>query len=481
MATISSTGIGSGLDVSTIVTQLMALERRPLNLLQQSASTLNTKLSAIGKLQSLTSAVRDASSKLSSLTLWGQTVATSANPSAVTVSTTAGAVAGAYAVRVGSLAAGQTVSSRAFTDSASTLNEGTLTIELGAWSGEPTPTGFTPKAGATAIAIPIGPGETSLEAIRDKINAAGAGVSASLINDATGTRLALRSTETGAQNAFRISAVESSDDGDPATGLSALNFDATNPASTLVRNQSAANATATINGIDIDSASNTLADVSDGMTVQLLQATTADVAVSVTPDTEAVKAAINTFVSAFNGLASYIREQTKYNPDSKSGGTLQGDRLATGLQSQMRALLNQDSTASATFERMSDIGISFAADGTLTTSATKLDNALKNLPELRKVLVADGADATSSGFVDRFKDFTDLVLGSEGSFESRNKSIQTMLAQNSKRQDSMAQRLTLVEARLYKQYQTLDTNLAQMNTVSTYLTQQLALMNNARK
>ena len=123
----------------------------------------------------------------------------------------------------------------------------------------------------------------------------------------------------------------------------------------------------------------------------------------------------------------------------------------------------------------------FAADGTLTTSATKLDNALKNLPELRKVLVADGADSASSGFVDRFKDFTDLVLGSDGSFESRNKSIQTMLADNSKRQDSMSQRLSLVEARLYKQYQTLDTNLAQMNTVSTYLTQQLALMNKSSK
>ena len=291
----------------------------------------------------------------------------------------------------------------------------------------------------------------------------------------------MRSAETGAQNAFRIAAAEASDDGDPATGLSALNFDATNPASTLARNQSAANASATINGIQIDSASNTLADVSDGMTVQLLQATTTDVAVSVTPDTEAVKTAITAFVTAFNGLASYIREQTKYNPDSKTGGTLQGDRLATGLQSQMRALLNQDSTASATFERLSDIGISFAADGTLTTSATKLDNALKNLPELRKVLVADGADSASSGFVDRFKDFTDLVLGSDGSFESRNKSIQTMLADNSKRQDSMSQRLSLVEARLYKQYQTLDTNLAQMNTVSTYLTQQLALMNKSSK
>ena len=247
----------------------------------------------------------------------------------------------------------------------------------------------------------------------------------------------------------------------------------------LTRNQSAANATATINGIDVTSASNTLADVSDGMTVQLLQTTTEDVAVSVEPDKAAVGAAIKGFVTAFNAMAGYIRDQTKYNPDSKVAGTLQGDRLVTGLQSQMRALLNEGSTASTAFERMSDIGISFGSDGTLTMSDTKLDNALKNLPELRKLLVTDGADSASSGFIDRFKDFTALVLGTDGSFESRNKSIQSMLTQNSKRQDSMSQRLTLVEARLYKQYQVLDTNLAQMNSVSSYLTQQLAMLNNS--
>lgn len=481
MATISSTGIGSGLDVATIVNQLMALERRPLGLLQQSASELNTQVSAIGKLRSLTSALRDASNSLSSLTLWGQTKATSSNSAAVTVSTAAGAVAGNYAIHVGNLAASQTVYSGSFANAQSTLNEGSLTIELGSWTGEPSPTGFTAKAGTSPLAITIGPEDTSLEAIRDKINAAGAGVTASLINDAGGTRLSLRSTTTGAENGFRVTASETVDDGNPATGLSALAYDATNPSSTLTRSETAVNANATINGIAVSSATNTLAGVSDGLTIQLLQKTTTAVDVSVASDTEAVRGAITSFVSAFNAVASYLRDQTKYDAASKTGGTLQGDRLATGLQSQLRGLINQGSTASATFERLSDIGISFSTDGTLVTSSSKLDNALKNLPELKKVLSTDGVDAASSGFIDRFKDFTALVLGSEGSFESRDKSLQSMLSSNSKRQASMNTRLTLVEARLYKQYQTLDTNLAQLNSVSSYLTQQLAMLNNNSK
>ena len=477
MATIQSTGIGSGLDVQSIVSQLMALEKRPLNLLAQSATKLNTQLSAIGKLQSLTSTMRDAANSLTSLTMWGQTVATSANPAAVQVSTSGGAVAGSYAVKVDALAAAQTVSSPTFNSKASTLSAGTLTIELGAWSGEPEPSGFTAKADSAPVTIEIGADETSLEKIRDKINSSNAGVSASLINDASGTRLALRSKETGAENAFRISASASGGAGDSGSSLAALAFDATSTGSPLTRNQSASNARATINGIDVNSATNTLAEVSDGLTITLLQKSEAEVDVGVAPDTEAIKTAITKFTSSFNDVANYIREQTKYNPDSKTGGLLQGDRLVTGLQSQMRALLNQGSNASSTWERMSDIGIGFAADGTLTTQTSKLDNALKNLPELRKLLTADGADAASSGFVDRFKDFTAVILGSDGSFESRNKSIQSMLQVNSKRQDGLSQRLTQTEARLYKQYQSLDTNLSKLNSVSSYLTQQLTMLN----
>ena len=134
MPTITSTGIGSGLDVSSIVTQLMALESRPLNLLQQAKSSLDTKLSAIGTLQSRMSGLRDASNALTSVALWNQTVATSGNAAAVKVSTSAGAAAGRYAVQVDKLASTQTLASTAFAGPTTTItNERSSTSRWAAW------------------------------------------------------------------------------------------------------------------------------------------------------------------------------------------------------------------------------------------------------------------------------------------------------------------------------------------------------------
>ncbi|MDH5340336.1 MAG: flagellar filament capping protein FliD [Rubrivivax sp.] len=477
MATISSTGIGSGLDVNAIVTQLMSIEARPLSLLQQSKSVLDTKLSAIGQLQSRMSAFRDAANALSSVSLWKQTVARSANEAAVGVSSSNGTASGSYAVLVQSLAAAQTVSSRAFTGSGAALGEGTLTIELGSWSPEPTPTGFTAKAGGSPVTITIGPDDTSLASIRDKINDAGAGVTASIINDASGARLALRSTETGAENAFRVSAAEAVDDGVPGDGLSALAFSAVG-ATQMARSQTAANATAQINGIDISSASNTLDGVVEGLTLTLRQVTTAPVEVTVGADTDAVRTAIETFVKSFNDVASYIGTQTKYDAASRKGGTLQGDRMVTSLQSQLRNTITQSSTASGVFGSLSEIGIGFKDDGTLELKGSKLDDALGNLPELNKLFATDGADTQSSGFADRFRDLAASILGADGAFETRNDSLKNQITSNTQRQDSMEQRLQKTEARLRAQYQALDAQMAQLSGLSSYLTQQLAAMSN---
>jgi flagellar hook-associated protein 2 len=477
-AMISSTGLGSGLDVNAIVSELMRIESRPLGLLQTAQKGLDTRLSTFGSLQGRMATLRDRANELTSPTLWNQTTARSQNEAAVRVSSSGGAVTGNYAVQVERLAASQTIASAAFGSAASTLSEGTLTIELGRWDGEPAPTGFTAKADSTPVQVTIGPDDTSLAAIRDKINAAGAGVTASIITDANGARLALRSTETGAENAFRITATETADDGDGATGLSALGFDAT-AASPMARSQSAANAQARINGIEISSAGNTLDGVLDGVTLTLLQPTAAgaDVEVSVAPDTEAVKTAITAFVSAFNEVASFIREQTKYDEASKKGGVLQGDRVVTGLQSQLRGLFNQESSASAVFSSLSDIGIGFRSDGTLEVKGSQLDAALDNLPELRKLIAADGADAAGSGFMDRVKDFSTAVLGADGSFETRTESLNRQIADNRKRQEAMEQRLNQTETRLLRQYQALDGTMSQLNGLSSYLTQQLASLN----
>ena len=477
VGSISSAGIGSGLDVANILDRLMAVEQRPLTLLKDQATALNTKLSNVGKLQGFFSALRDKANTLTGTSLWGSTIATSADTSAVKVSTSAGAVAGNYAVNVARLAVGQTVTGSALADSSATLGEGTLTVELGRYgSGEPA-ADFTAKAGSPPVTIDIGAGETSLASIRDRINAAGAGITATLVTDASGTRLSLRSKETGAENAFRISVSETSDDGNPATGLSALSYDATAAASPMSRSTRAANAEATINGIAISSASNSLNNVVDGLTLNLLKATPGDVDVAVAEDTASVKTAITDFVGAFNALASFIRSQTAYNADSKSGGALQGDSATLSLQNQLRAVLNQASSASSAWSRLGDIGLTMKSDGTLETSETKLANALGNLPELKKLLATDGSTSADSGFVRRFKRLADAALGSEGVFESRSAGIRASVSRNSKSQAAMQERLAQTEARLRAQYSALDTKMSTLGNLSTYMTQQIAQFN----
>jgi flagellar hook-associated protein 2 len=470
---ISSTGVGSGLDVESIVTQLMAIERRPVTLLQNAATDLKAQLSSFGQMQSYMSAFRDKANALTSTTLWGQTVATASDTTAVSVSTGSSASAGSYSISVSKLAASQTVTSTAFAASTSVVGEGSLSIELGTWSGDPA-TAFSAKAGSSPVSITIGPTETSLASIRDKINAAGAGVTASIVNDASGARLSLRSTSTGAENGFRVTATETVDDGNPATGLSALGYNGEG-LSPMSLNQKALNAEAKINGIDIVSASNTLANVADGLTVKLLKTTTSAVDVSVTQDTDAVKTAINGFVSAYNDLNGFIRTQTKYNPDSKVAGTLQGDRTAVGLQNQLRSVLRDSSTASALYTRFSDVGIEIQKDGSLQVKAAKLTDALGNLADLRKVLAStDDSTATSTGIVQRFKLFADQVLDTDGALQTRTDGLNLSVKLNSQRQDALNSRMDETEKRLRAQYQTLDANMAKLSQLSGYVNQQLS-------
>jgi len=477
VGSISSAGLGSGLDVASILNQLMAVEKRPLTLLQDQATSLNTRLSSVGKMQGYFAALRDKANALTGPSLWGSTIATSADTAAVKVSTSTGAATGSYAVNVNRLAVSQTVTGSALASSASTLNAGTLTIELGSYGSGSPAVGFTAKSGSSPVVISIGAGDTSLASIRDKINAAGAGVTATLVTDASGTRLSLRSKDTGAENAFRVSAAETADDGAAATGLSALAYNATATSSPMSRNTSAANADLSINGIAITSASNTLTNVVDGLTMTLLKATTGNVDVSVVDDTASVKTAVTDFVTAFNTLASFIHTQTAYNADAKSGGAMQGDSATLSLQNQLRGVLNEGSSASSSWSRLSDIGLGLKTDGTLGTNDAKLTNALGNLPELKKLLATDGASSAESGFVRRFKRLADVALGSDGMFESRSAGIRSSVSRNGKSQEAMQERLNKTEARLRAQYSALDTKMATLTNLSSYMSQQIAQMN----
>jgi flagellar hook-associated protein 2 len=475
MATISSAGIGSGLDVNGIVTQLLAIERQPLAALEREETQLTSRLSEFGKLQSMVSAMRDKASALTSSTLWMRSTGSSADAASVNVTTSSGAAVGAYAVQVARLATQQTVSSPRFTTtSPGTFGAGSLTIELGATTGTTSPegvftaTGFTPKAGAAAVTVTFTAEDDTLAEMRDKINAADAGVVATVVNDVNGSRLAIRSKDTGAEQGFRLTGTDSA---------AQFGFDPL-AASPMTLNQRAVNALATINGIEVESASNTLANVSDGVTLQLLRTTSAPVEIKVASDSAAMKTALEDFVKSYNELSTYIAAQTKYDEVNKRGGPMQGDSLVLGIQRQMRAVMANASSASSLFGRLSDIGITAQRDGTLVIDSAKLDNGLADLPELRKLLATDGADTATSGFMQRFKELGDVLLGADGAFDNRSGSLRARLDRNDDRQSQMQARLQATEKRLRDQYTALDRNMGQLNGLSSYVTQQMQALNN---
>ncbi len=470
---ISSTGIGSGLDVAGLITKMMAVESGPLTALKTQASTLDNQLSTVGKLQAYFAALQTQSNALTSASLWTATTATSTDPAAVSVSTSNDAVTGSHAVSVNRLAAGQTLTSTAFTNTA--FGAGSLTIELGSYGSGTPAAGFSAKAGSSPVTIKLA--STDLSGLRDQINAAGAGVTAAIVSDAAGARLSLRSKDSGAENAFRISASETIDDGDPATGLSALAFDASNMGSPMLRTTSAANAELSVDGIALSSSSNTLNNVVDGLTLNLRKTTASEVTVTVASDTASVKAAISGFVSAFNTLAGFIGSQTAYSAGSKTGGALQGDQATLALQRQLRQVINQGSSASSSWSRLSDIGITMQVDGSLSVDSARLDNATGNLPELSKLLITDGSGSADAGFARRFKRLADAALSGDGMLATRTASLQARTARNSKSQESMQKRLDLTQARLQAQYSALDTQMASLNALSTYMTQQITQSN----
>jgi flagellar hook-associated protein 2 len=471
--TISSAGIGSGLDVNSIVTQLMAVEKQPLTALQTDAATMQTKLSAFGQMQSLVSSLQDAARTLYDPTTFTQTTTASSDSLGVNATTTSSAVPGIYSVSVSALSATQSlVSSGApFSDANAIVGTGSLTISLGTWNAGQT--AFTPKTGSSDITIPIGASENTLAGIRDKINAANAGVTATVVVDASGARLALQSTTTGAANGFRVTVADDDGNNADASGLSRLAFDPANGAGQMTLAQSAANAQATVNGIAVTSTTNTLDGVIPGITFNLGKVSAQPVTVSVSPNTDGIKSQVTAFVTAYNQLNSFLAQATKYDPSTQQAALLQGDGTTTTIQNQLHNLVGTMSGASGTFKTLSSLGIELQKDGSLNLNDTKFSNALANLPELAKAL--DNVDLTTTsnnGIGKRFATWTTGLLASNGALTGKSQSIQDQITRNQKDQDALNDRLDSTEARLRAQYTALDTTMSQANALAKYVTQQ---------
>ncbi len=466
MATVTASS--GAIDVNGIVTQLMQIERQPLTKLQQAQTGLQTKVSAYGKIQGLLATLQDAAKDLRSSGTWKAATATSADPTAVNASASTGAPAGSYSVRVDQLAQRQTLVGDPMPSSTAVVGGGTLTVQLGTVANG----AFSADAARPARSITIAAGAT-LADVRSAINTAGAGVTAVLVNDAAGARLMLRSDDPGAANAFRITVSDADGNDTDAAGLSALTFDGVG-AGNLALKQQPRDAKFNVNTIDLTATTNSPSNVLDGVTLDLRQEGPTPVEITVSNDTAAMRKSVDKFVAAYNAVNSAIADLTKYDPASKSAGTLQGDRTTLLVQQKLRDLLGE-TVDTGTLSRLSDAGIQVQRDGSLQVNAGKFEAAAADPRRLQTLFGNTDPDPTKTGFAVRLDDLLTQVLGTNGSIRGALDSLDKRKNALNRDQDRLNARLTDTEARLRRTYSALDANLSSMSGALSYvsrLTQQ---------
>lgn len=451
---ISSAGIGSGLDVAKIVEQMVAAEKIPLKKLEYKAEGIQTQISTYGEIKSLTSKLGDIVSKLTRDSAWNGVSISSSNPT-LSGTMTGIAATGTYNIKVTDLAQAQTTALGGVGGSALPKDQamgaaGTIKLTMGTESKD--------------IAIES---SDTLTKIATKINEAGMGIQASIVTNVDGQeRLMLRSKETGTDKAFTV------DLGSLSSAPAALGQTTT---------QNAQNAKVELNGLVVESSSNTFANTIPGMSFTVSEVTSTAATLNVKADTEAMKKNIQEFVEAYNALNDLLTQSTKYVEESKTAGVLQGDSATVSLQNSLRMLTQGISGSTGGLTRLADIGIQMQEGGKLSMDTTKLDKALTNIDDL-KGLFANKADSLGQGggIAVNFKNFTDKLLSFDGTLNTKTDSLERTLKSNTAEQDKVNKRAEALETRLYAQYSALDTKMASLNALNAYVSQMVTTWNKAK-
>ncbi len=467
---ISSPGLASGIDIQGIVSKLVALERAPLAPLQQQAAGFQSKLSIYGTIKSMVSALGDAAAKLADAKSWDLVRGASTAPDRVGITVAAGTAPTSMSVEVQSLARAQSNASTAV-PAGSAIGGGTLSIQLGSWA-----TGNFVAGSAAAVNVVVAPGD-SLSAIATKMNAADAGISATVLRDASGERLLVRSRDTGADLGFRIQATDGDGTNTDGTGLSRLAYDRVGGNfHGMALSQAGVNAQATVNNVPISSASNTVRDALPGITLNLSQVTTSPVELTVLNDKDGMRKNIQAFVDAYNAINGMLATATKYDPDTKVAGSLQGDSTAVGLQNALRSMM-RSVTPGGEYTRLLDIGIEIKTGGTMSIDATKMDTALNNPTGLKALFTTASSNPTTKGFGLKLDAFADGLLAADGLVTGRTEALNNAVRRNTKEQEKVTDRAARAEVRLLAQYNAMDAAVGKLNGLNAFVSQQITLWN----
>lgn len=443
-------------DVPSLVSQLMSVERKPINDLNTKVSSYQAKISSFATLGGLVSSFQGALTSLTS-SLQGYS-ATPSDANVFSAIADSSAVGGTYSVNVAQLAQAQTLAASGQTSQTTAVSTlpSTVTFTVGG-----TPTDVSIAAGAT------------LQDISTAINSANLGVTASIVNDGSGSpyRLTISAASSGVSHAIDSITVKAGGD---STLNALLAYNPTEnsppvvPATALTQVVAPLDASLTVNGITISSATNTVTGAIQGVTLVLKNTTAAPTTVSVARDANAISTAASGFVDAYNALASQLRSRSAYGTGTTAAAALAGDGTVRNMIDSLRGIFMTPANG-GTLSSLAEIGITTQADGTLKLDKSQFNSAIaNNFSDVSNLLTS------STGFATRLTAWATSVTQGGGAIDQRKQSLNNAISGYNNQIDKLELRMTALQARYTTTYSNLNMLLSNMNATSTYLTQQFS-------
>jgi flagellar hook-associated protein 2 len=449
---LTSTGVGSGIDVDKLVSTLVAAKKAPQqNQITNQAARANTQLSGLGQIGAALSALQSAMASITDGSAFNARTVSSSDKDVLSASANGNAVAGSFDIEVTRLASALKASSGAFADSSAKVGTGTLTFTVDGKS----------------MNLDLDDSNNSLAQVRDAINKASdnPGVTATIVNGTDGAHLVLSGTRTGVANGFTVS----STGGDG--GLAALHYDAAASSGNGLNVITAAqDAEYTIDGLAGHSAGNSVSGAIDGLTLNLVKL--GESRVTVANDSGKGVSALTNLANTYNSFVGIYKNLTKYDAVSETAGAMIGDATINGINSTLSRIIGGSSNGTA----LSSLGITLQLDGTLQVDNDKLNKAMSDGGQLASQLF--GGDR---GFAAQLNTQLDQWVGTKGVLASRTDSIGQQLKDLKNQQTTLDGRMDSLAARYQAQFTALDTLMSKLNSTSSYLQQQFDALNNINK
>lgn len=491
MATITSLGIGSGLDLETTVTQLMEIEKQPIKRIEKQKETYDAELSGIGQLASALSKIQAAAADMKPTGIntsyadhYKEYKANIINKDVASVTVTSGGkpASGSYQLGVEQLATNHRLATNGL-KSSDAFQAGTLKIQTGKYDA--TKNTYT---SSDSFEIEVKNGDT-LATIRDKINGAVGNVSATIISGDDGDHLVLIGKDTGTATTIKVEVL-----GENASGTSAnkklsdyLAFDPTKSGAdnklsdTQYGGGKAQDAIITLNGVKATRSSNFIDDVVDGLSIELYAPTNKKndgtfetTTLTVSNDAKSkVKDALDNFVKAFNEQKNVIYDLGKYDKNTKEMGILQGRSIMRTSQNLLKSMLSGEGVKGSKYQNLASIGVAFTKTGELELDSTKLTRALEADYE--------GVMGLVGNVINNVNDKLETFLGSQGSITNAKNSINNILTRLDDKKTALERHVEQVEARMRKQFTAMDKVAGQWQNMGNYITQLVDSMNAAAK